>query len=133
MQSGKSVDQGSGIVFGRKLDNNARTNQVGFKEKKNKLFKAHEKVKPKQQLSSRPTKGLVFGPVGGEVEFSSNGKRMRIKEGNLQRSLSCMLKSNSSDEDGQHTSLGNQTVVEASTEVEMYREPTEGGRGDQLI
>lgn len=34
----------------------------------------------------KPTSGLIFGPVKGDLEMSATGKRLRVERGNVGRS-----------------------------------------------
>lgn len=42
--------------------------------------------RPKQSKGVKPTSGLIFGPVKGDLEMSATGKRFRVERGNVGRS-----------------------------------------------
>ncbi|KAG7578919.1 Reverse transcriptase domain [Arabidopsis thaliana x Arabidopsis arenosa] len=61
----------------------------GINKEKKPVSKKHGSLtgpRPKQVISHRPTRGLVFGPTRREFELSPNGKRLRVEATNTGRS-----------------------------------------------
>lgn len=84
----KSVNRESGVIFSAGNSNGSRPKvnppiikkQIGgYKGPENK------NTRPKSVSKSKPMRGLVFGPTGGGIELSSNGKRLRVEQDNLGR------------------------------------------------
>ena len=84
----KSVNRESGVIFSAGNSNGSRPKvnppiikkQLGgYKGPENK------NTRPKPVSKSKPMRGLVFGPTGGGIELSSNGKRLRVEQDNLGR------------------------------------------------
>ncbi|EOA22310.1 hypothetical protein CARUB_v10002911mg [Capsella rubella] len=71
----KSAPQGMLVVFGSQ-----RGNKLGRGDLNNVQKKAHEKLRMKQATKTVTSRGLVFGPIRGEAEFSSSGKRLRLEQ-----------------------------------------------------
>lgn len=74
---GSSMGQDKGVALqGERLKS---SNRGGSKKNNGKALEVRG-PRPRRDIPSQPTRGLVFGPIGGEVERSSNGKRQRVEK-----------------------------------------------------
>lgn len=91
--------------------------KVGFKsgpkEKRAGSLKPndHNRMKAKQKLN-RPTRGLVFGPIGGDGGLSESGKRLRVENVNAGREGGAFSQSSIGDMEIVILSESNNTDVE---------------------
>ncbi|XP_018466068.2 uncharacterized protein LOC108837533 [Raphanus sativus] len=83
-----SVNRESGVIFsaGNSNETRPKVNPLAVKKNGGSYKGPDNKItKPKSVVKSRPMRGLVFGPTGGGIELSSNGKRLRVEKENLGR------------------------------------------------
>lgn len=84
--------------------------------------------RPKQSNTSRPTRGLIFGPATGETELSANGKRLRVEQLNLGRSGGFVVaESNDVERNGDLVQYGSEAPMAIS--LEKVAESSFGQRG----
>ncbi|CAA7057597.1 unnamed protein product [Microthlaspi erraticum] len=79
-------ENASGLVFRASSGPHPNPSRLGSKNKKHENGKSAESGRPKKANLTRPARGLVFGPAKGELELSTSGKRLRVKQGAVGRS-----------------------------------------------
>lgn len=94
--NGKSVSHGNLVTFGAISVKGKGGNREALKDRWAGTTKIIENKgsRPIRPKPNKPMRGLVFGPIRGEVELSANGKRLRVENDGLGRPDSCFVNGN---------------------------------------
>lgn len=86
VKKSKSVAHGKGVSS--HVERNKSSKKVGSNNKTSGIGQSlvASGLRPRRESQSKSTRGLIFGPIGEDVELSSNGKRLRVEKSGLGRS-----------------------------------------------